>query len=38
MIVHKKEVQDKVRKFVSGGGTVVNTYRTAVKDYNNNLT
>ena len=38
MIVHKKEVQDKVRKFVSGGGTVVFTYRTAVKDYYNNLT
>ncbi len=38
MIVHKAEVQDKIRKFAAKGGTVVFTYRTAVKDYYNNLT
>ncbi|MGL5314746.1 MAG: beta-galactosidase [Peptostreptococcaceae bacterium] len=38
MIVHKKEVQEKIRKFAANGGTVVFTYRTAVKDYYNNLT
>ncbi|MGL6106632.1 beta-galactosidase [Romboutsia sp.] len=38
MIVHKKEVQDKIKKFTANGGTVVFTYRTAVKDNYNNLT
>ena len=38
MIVYKKDVQDRIIKFVENGGTVVFTFRTAVKDYYNNLT
>ncbi len=38
MIVHKKEVSDRIRDFVKNGGTLVLTYRSFVKDYYNNLT
>lgn len=38
MIVHKSEVQAKIKEFVKNGGSVVFTFRTAVKDYYNNLT
>lgn len=38
MIVHKKDVQEKMRKFASEGKTVVLTFRNGVKDYYNNLT
>lgn len=38
MIVHKKEVTDRLKEFAKNGGTVVLTYRTGVKDYYNNLT
>ena len=38
MIVFKNEVQEKIREFVKNGGKVVFTFRTAIKDYYNNLT
>lgn len=38
MIVFKEEFQKKIEKFVQDGGKVVFTFRTAVKDYYNNLT
>lgn len=38
MIVFKEEFQNKIEKFVQDGGKVVFTFRTAVKDYYNNLT
>ena len=38
MIVHKKEVSDRIRNFIKNGKTVVFTYRSFVKDYYNNLT
>lgn len=38
MIVYKKDVQDKIIEFVKNGGTVIFTFRTAIKDYYNNLT
>ncbi|MBQ0078794.1 MAG: beta-galactosidase [Eubacterium sp.] len=38
MIIGKPEMTKKVQEFVKNGGTAVMTYRTAVKDVNNNLT
>lgn len=38
MIVFKSEVQDRIREFVKNGGKVVFSFRTAIKDYYNNLT
>lgn len=38
MIIEKPEFSAKVQEFVKNGGTVVMTYRTAVKDIHNNLT
>ena len=38
MIVFKSEVQKRIREFVKNGGKVVFTFRTAIKDYYNNLT
>ena len=38
MIVFKSEVQERIRKFVKNGGKVVFSFRTAIKDYYNNLT
>ena len=38
MIVFKNEVQERIREFVKNGGKVVFSFRTAVKDYYNNLT
>ena len=38
MIVFKTEVQERVREFVKNGGKVVFSFRTAIKDYYNNLT
>lgn len=37
MIVVKPEFQQKIREFAANGGTVALTYRTAVKDADNNL-
>ncbi|TKX32183.1 beta-galactosidase [Campylobacter aviculae] len=37
MIVFKTEVQEKIKEFVKNGGKVVFTFRTAIKDYYNNL-
>lgn len=37
MIVEKPEFTEKVQEFVKNGGTLVMTYRSAVKDVNNNL-
>ncbi len=37
MIVHKKEVQDKIRNFAKKGKTVVLSFRNSIKDYYNNL-
>ena len=37
MIVYKEEFEKKLREFAENGGTVVMTYRTAVKDRDNNL-
>lgn len=38
MIVFKPEVQEKIEEFVKNGGKVVFSFRTAIKDYYNNLT
>ena len=38
MIVFKKDVQERIREFVRNGGKVVFSFRTAIKDYYNNLT
>ena len=38
MIIWKKELTEKVKEFAKNGGIVVMTYRTAVKDIDNNLT
>jgi beta-galactosidase len=38
MIVHKKEVQQKMREFVKSGKTIILSFRHGVKDYYNNLT
>lgn len=38
MIVFKSEVQERIREFVKNGGKVVFSFRTAIKDYYNNLT
>ncbi len=38
MIVWTKEFQDRVKAYAEQGGTVIFTYRTAVKDIHNNLT
>ena len=38
MIVFKTEVQERIREFVKNGGKVVFSFRTAIKDYYNNLT
>lgn len=38
MIVFKPEVQKRIKEFVKNGGKVVFSFRTAVKDYYNNLT
>ena len=38
MIVFKAEVQERIREFVKDGGKVVFSFRTAIKDYYNNLT
>lgn len=38
MIVHKTDVINRLKEFTKNGGTVVLTYKTAVKDYYNNLT
>lgn len=37
MIIEKPEFTEKIKTFVKNGGTVIMTYRTAVKDINNNL-
>lgn len=37
MIVFKTEVQERIREFVKNGGKVVFSFRTAIKDYYNNL-
>jgi beta-galactosidase len=37
MIIEKPEFTARVKSFVKAGGTVILTYRTAVKDINNNL-
>lgn len=38
MIIWKRELTEKVKEFAKNGGIVVMTYRTAVKDIDNNLT
>ena len=38
MIVFKTEVQQRIKEFVRNGGKVVFSFRTAIKDYYNNLT
>ena len=38
MIVFKPEVQHRIKEFVKNGGKVVFSFRTAIKDYYNNLT
>ena len=38
MIVYKHDIQERVREFVKNGGKVVFSFRTAIKDYYNNLT
>lgn len=38
MIIEKPEMTKRVKEFIKAGGTVVMTYRSAVKDINNNLT
>lgn len=38
MIIGKPEFQEKIKEFTANGGTVVMTYRTAVKDIHNNMT
>lgn len=38
MIVYKKEVQEKIKRFIESGKTVVLSFRNSVKDYYNNLT
>ncbi|ONI45599.1 beta-galactosidase [Candidatus Epulonipiscioides gigas] len=38
MIVHRKEIQNKIRKFAKAGKTVILTFRNSVKDKYNNLT
>lgn len=37
MIIYKEDFEKKLRAFAENGGTVVMTYRTAVKDKDNNL-
>lgn len=37
MIITKPEMEERVKKFVENGGTVVFTYRCAVKDADNNV-
>ncbi len=37
MIITKPETEEKIKQFVKNGGTVVMTYRSAVKDDNNNI-
>lgn len=37
MIITKPEMEKRIREFVNNGGTVVLTYRHAVKDENNNI-
>lgn len=37
MIITKPEMENKVKKFAENGGTVVMTYRCAVKDADNNI-
>lgn len=37
MIVFKSEVQNRLREFIKNGGEVVFSFRTAIKDYYNNL-
>ena len=37
MLLAKPEFQDRIRAFAESGGTLVMTYRTAVKDADNNL-
>lgn len=37
MIIHKQKFSDNIKAFVKNGGTAILTYRTAVKDENNNL-
>ena len=38
MIVYKNDIQEGIREFVKNGGKVVFSFRTAIKDYYNNLT
>ena len=38
LIIEKPEFSRQIKEFAENGGTVVLTYRTAVKDINNNLT
>ncbi|MBS4956797.1 beta-galactosidase [Clostridium sp.] len=38
MVVFKPKVQERIKEFVKNGGKVVFSFRTAVKDYYNNLT
>ncbi len=38
MIIGKPEMADKLKKFVENGGTLIMSYRSFVKDVNNNLT
>ena len=38
MIIGKPEFQERIKNFTAEGGTVILTYRTAVKDSDNNLT
>ncbi len=37
LIITKPEMEKRVKEFASNGGTVVMTYRCAVKDYDNNV-
>lgn len=37
MIIFKEDFEKKLREFAENGGTVVMTYRTAIKDMDNNL-
>ena len=37
MIIFKEDFDKKLREFAENGGTVVMTYRTAIKDRDNNL-
>lgn len=37
LIIAKEETQEKIKNFAKQGGTVIFTYRNAVKDYDNNL-